>query len=230
MIVALFDIDGTLLSTGGAGRRAMEASLREHFGTRGPDGYAYGGKTDRQIARETMRLEGFTDAEIDARLPAVVDGYLRRLADDLARDPAQVRVYDGVRETLDTLEARDDVVLGLLTGNVVPGAELKLRTAGIAIARFRVGAFGTDHEERPALPAIAQARATALLGRPVPGDRVVVIGDTPHDMTCGQGIGARAIGVTTGGYDHAALAAHAPHAVFADLRDTTAVVRAVVGA
>ncbi len=230
MKVALFDIDGTILSTRGAGRRAMEASLVEHFGTPGPAGYRYDGKTDRQIARELMRAAGFGDDVIADRLPALLDGYLVRLASELARDPAVMEIHAGIRALFDALEDRDDVVLGLLTGNIVGGARLKLTAARLGFERFRVGAYGSDDERRAALPAIAQARAATMLQRPVAGDALVIIGDTPHDLTCGLEVGARAIGVATGGYGVGELAPYRPAAVFSDLSDTARVVEAILDA
>lgn len=230
MKVALFDIDGTLLWTKGAGRRAMERALAANIGTSGPADHRYDGKTDRQIVREAMRHEGFADAEVDARMERVMANYVAELTVELERDDHGVELLPGVLELLDVLEKRDDVVLGLLTGNVVHGAECKLRCVGIEFARFPVGAFGSDGEHRHDLPAIARDRASAHIGRPVSGDACVIIGDTPSDVACGRGIGARAIAVATGHYDVASLEACNPHAVFPDLTDTMAIVRAIVDA
>jgi phosphoglycolate phosphatase-like HAD superfamily hydrolase len=230
MKVALFDIDGTLLWTKGAGRRAMERALAANIGTSGPADHRYDGKTDRQIVREAMRHEGFADAEVDARMERVMANYFAELMVELERDDHGVELLPGVLELLDALEKRDDVVLGLLTGNVVHGAERKLRCVGIEFARFPVGAFGSDGEHRHDLPAIARDRASAHIGRPVRGDACVIIGDTPSDIACGRGIGARAIAVATGHYDVASLEACNPHAVFPDLTDTMAIVRAIVDA
>lgn len=228
MKLVLFDIDGTLLSSDGAGRRAMESALTAVFGSAGAAGYRYDGKTDRQIARELMRELGHADDHIDERMEQLFALYLDALRAELAEGETQVAVLPGVPELLDALEARSDVVLGLLTGNLAEGAAVKLGTAGIDIARFRVNAFGSDHESRPELPVLAQTRARELLGLEVQGERVVIIGDTPFDVDCGRAIGARAIAVATGRYDVAALAAHRPAALFADLSDTAAVVDAVV--
>lgn len=228
--IVLFDIDGTLLASGGAGRRAMEGALLTHFGTTGPSGYRYDGKTDRQIARETMRMAGFTDAEIDDRMESLLADYLTRLEQTVASEEHGVRLHVGILELLDALEARDDVLLGLLTGNIAPGASLKLRAAGLTPARFRVGAFGSDHEHRPELPAIAQRRAAELLGHEVAGSALVIIGDTPADIHCGRGVGARAVAVATGHFTATDLAAHAPHAVFDDFRDLAAAVAAICDA
>jgi phosphoglycolate phosphatase-like HAD superfamily hydrolase len=228
--IALFDIDGTLLWTKGAGRRAMERALAANIGASGPADHRYDGKTDRQIVREAMRHDGLGDADIDARMERVLASYLAELTIELDREDHGVALLPGVAELLDALEQRDDVVLGLLTGNVVDGAERKLRCVGIEFARFPIGAFGSDGEHRHDLPAIARDRASAHIGRPVSGDACVIIGDTPSDIACGRGIGARAIAVATGHFDVAALEACRPHAVFQDLTDTAAIVRAIVDA
>jgi phosphoglycolate phosphatase len=227
MKVVLFDIDGTLLLSGGAGRLAMEAALVAHFGTAGPPSYRYDGKTDKLIVRESMRLAGFDDAAIDARMDAVVAAYLEGLRGVLARGERKAYTLPGIDALVAAVDAADDLVLGLLTGNVVDGAGVKLRAAGLAPDRLRIGAYGSDHEERPMLPPIAQRRASDLLRRAVPGDHLVIIGDTPADMECGRGIGARAIGVATGGYDAAALGACGPAAAFDDLTDTARVLEAI---
>lgn len=226
--LVLFDIDGTLLWSDGAGRRAMERALTHVFGSPGSPDYRYDGKTDRQIVREMMRMEGHEDAHIDQSMQRLVPLYLDGLRAELAPGAGEAHAFPGVPELLDALEARDDVVLGLLTGNLADGAAVKLAAAGIDIGRFRINAFGSDEEHRPRLPAVAQARARDLLGMDVHGERVVIIGDTPHDIDCGRDIGARAIAVATGRFGVEELRAHAPAAVFADLTDTAAVVAAVV--
>ena len=228
MKVVLLDIDGTILWSDGAGRRAVFQALTEHFGETGPAQHEFDGKTDRQIVRELMRHAGVDDDAIDARLPQVVDRYVGLLHEELALRSIKRGVYPGVRELIERLEARDDVLLGLLTGNVHEGARAKLSSVGIDPDRFKVGAFGSDHEHRPELPAIARARAEQLLGRKIPGRDVVVIGDTPADVECGRGIGARAIGVATGRYSVEDLRARGAAAVFADLSDTDAVVAAIM--
>jgi phosphoglycolate phosphatase-like HAD superfamily hydrolase len=226
--LVLFDIDGTILWSDGAGRRAMEGALTHVFGSAGDPRYRYDGKTDRQIAREQMRREGHDDDAIDARLDSVLSGYLARLRSELATGERRVEVLAGVPPLLDALEARDDVVLGLLTGNVAEGAAAKLGAAGIDIGRFRVNAFGSDHEERPMLPSVAQQRARELFGREYEGTDIVVIGDTPADVHCARSVGARTIAVATGRYTVAELAEHDPTVVFEDLSDTDAVVAFIV--
>ena len=229
MKLVLFDIDGTILWTDGAGRRAIHSALRDVFGSIGPADHWFDGKTDRQIVRELMRHEGHGDAHIDARMEELLRRYVENLEREVRSPEHPSRLLPGVLPLLDALERRDDVVLGLLTGNLVEGARVKLEAVGIDFGRFAVGAFGSDHEERPALPAIAQRRAAERLGRAIPGADVWVIGDTPADLTCGTSIGARAIGVATGRYSGAELATHSPAAVFETLEDTHRVLEVIVG-
>jgi len=229
MKVVLFDIDGTLLWTDGAGRRAVHRALQDIFGAQPPDGHEFDGKTDPQIIRELMRLAGVSDETIDARLPDALERYVALLSEELGHADHSDKTFPGIGALLDALDARDDVLLGLLTGNIHEGALAKLAAVGLAQHRFRIGAFGSDHPDRPALPAIARGRAEALLGYSVAGEDVIVIGDTPADMNCGKGIGARAIGVATGRYSVNDLRACDAAAVFPDLTDTTAVMRVIFG-
>lgn len=226
--LVLFDIDGTILRSNGAGRRAMLSALREVFGAAGPEDHRYDGKTDPQIVREVMRLEGHHDAHIDERMDALMSLYLVQLERELQR--TRTLVHPGIFELLDALEQRHDTILGLLTGNLREGAYAKLRAAGIDPDRFRVGAFGSDHEHRPELPAVARQRAHVELGVNLEGEHLVVVGDTPADIQCGRSLGVRAIGVATGAYSVDELRRHSPHAVFETLADTHRVVSAIVDA
>ncbi len=176
--------------------------------------------------RDLLIACGVEPAEIEAMIPRVIARYLALLADDL-RERRAVACFPAWPISSTRVDADTELTLGLLTGNVRTGAELKLRAAGLDFSRFRVGAFGSDHHDRPELPAIAQRRFAETHGRPVAGDRVVVIGDTPADIACGRGIGARAIAVATGHFKVDDLAQHAPAAVFASLEDTAAVMRAI---
>jgi phosphoglycolate phosphatase-like HAD superfamily hydrolase len=176
-----------------------------------------------------MRLEGHAEETIDERMSLLMERYLSGLESELAAG-LHTHLFEGVEELLDALEAREDIVLGLLTGNLRAGAALKLRSAGIDMSRFRIGAFGSDHHHRPELPAVAQRRAREELGLEIPGDAMVVIGDTPADIECGRAIGARAVAVATGRYTVEELASHSPRAVFPTLADTESVLRAIVDA
>lgn len=231
MKLVLFDIDGTLLLSDGAGRRAINRALQDVFGSTGPSDYRFDGKTDPQIVRELMRFAGHGDEHIDALMQRLFDSYVVCLQEELY-NPAHKRPYTlpGVPALLDALERKPDVILGLLTGNLEAGANAKLTAVGVDPRRFRVGAYGSDHENRPALPAIARDRTKRHLGIDVDGAAIIVIGDTPADLTCGKSLGARAIGVATGRYSVAELQEHKPVAVFVNLSDTAAVTRTILGA
>jgi phosphoglycolate phosphatase-like HAD superfamily hydrolase len=227
--LVLFDIDGTILLTAGAGKRAIHRALTEVFGATGPADHRFDGKTDPQIVRELMRIVGHEDNHIDEQMSTLLERYVGYLQEELDAKPEGVRLMPGIHELLDALAERDDVVLGLLTGNLVDGARAKLSAAGIDPERFVVGAYGSDHETRSELPAVALERARRELGLDIDGSDVVVIGDTPADLSCGRGIGARAIGVATGQYTVEDLASYRPAAVFKDFSCTADVVDAIVG-
>jgi phosphoglycolate phosphatase-like HAD superfamily hydrolase len=177
-----------------------------------------------------MKREGFSDDEIDEQMETLLGEYVSGLTTELASGNRTVLLLPGVRELLDALERQENVVIGLLTGNIHQGAKAKLTAAGIDPSRFRVNAFGSDHELRPKLPAVAQQRAREILGVHVEGNRLVVIGDTPADIQCGEEIGARAIGVATGRYSVEQLAEYNPYAVFESLADTDAVLESIMNA
>jgi phosphoglycolate phosphatase len=230
MRVVLFDIDGTLLRSGGVGRVSMEQALTKVFGSPGSAEYHYDGKTDRQIVRDLMRREGLSDDAIDEQMTQLLDEYVAALERELASGNRRVLLLDGVVALLDELDRQPDVTVGLLTGNIEKGAHAKLTAAGLDPGRFRVNAFGSDRESRPELPAVAQRRACEILGREIEGNRLVVIGDTPADIQCGESIGARAIGVATGRYSVEQLSNFDAYAVFESLADTTAVLSSIMNA
>lgn len=228
--LVLFDIDGTLLLTAGAGRRAIVAALHQEVDDpRAFDGIRFDGKTDPQIVAEILEAAGQVEPRESDRVRRLCHRYLGLLAEELERPTTRTTLMPGVVPLLDRLEARPEVVLGLLTGNLAEGAALKLQSAGIDPSRFRVGAYGSDSGHRPALPGIAARRAEPLFGRLPRGAEVVIIGDTPADIHCGEAISARAVAVATGSYSLADLTACAPHAVFEDLSDTDRVMSAILG-
>jgi len=226
MKLICFDIDGTLIWTDGAGRRAIGHALVEVLGSAGPiDTFRFDGRTDGEIV---LRLGALAGVPVDdGALARVLEAYVERLREELARPGHATKVYPGVRDLLDALEQRADCVIGLVTGNVVDGARLKLGSAGLGFERFRVGGFGSDSHVRGDLPGVARRRASELLGADLPGRDVVIIGDTPADMACGAGIGARAIGVGTAAYRPETLRETGAHAAFDDLSDTGAVLEAI---
>jgi phosphoglycolate phosphatase-like HAD superfamily hydrolase len=194
--IALFDIDGTLISCGGAGRAAMERAFGDRLGRSDVGRFPYGGMTDRAIVRVATRAAGHDDH--DEVLEDLLRRYLAHLEAELAvRDT--FRVLPGVLALLDALAAHPHVAVGLGTGNLEVGARLKLRRGGIW-ERFGFGGYGSDHEARGRLLAAGAARGAAKLGIRVEEARVVVIGDTPRDIEAGREIGAEIIAVTTGGF------------------------------
>lgn len=212
MDVVLFDIDGTLVDTGGAGRRAIGRAAEALHGRLDLfDGVAFDGATDRAICRSGLaRLARlFAESEIDGLLEA----YLAMLSDEVARSP--YAVYPGVRECIAGLERRG-VLLGLGTGNIEPGARIKL-ARGDLNAPFSFGGFGSDAEDRALILEAGLARAAALLGR-APRDPWI-IGDTPKDLAAGRAVGARVVLVATGRYGIEELASFEPDLCVASLED-----------
>jgi len=221
----LFDIDGTLVR-GGPAKKAFELALASVFGTAGPvDGHDFSGKTDPQIARELLGAAGFGDGEIDAGLPALWEEYLARLRVRLPEKP--MTVIPGVPELLGHLEEMEGVALGLLTGNIVEGARLKLDSVGL-MNHFSVGGYGSDSEIREDLPAVAIERASRNWGVDFHPQAVVVVGDTPRDVACGRYGGTRTVAVATGRFDEASLAEAGPDHVLQDMRDLEGTVNALL--
>jgi phosphoglycolate phosphatase len=226
MKLILFDIDGTLIWPDGAGRAAISRALTEVFGTAGPvDSLAMGGKTDLQIITELLTAAGLNQSVIEAGLPACFQAVAHHIAHTTRE--RQMRICPGVPALLARLSAHPEAILGLLTGNLATTAPIKLRAAGLDPAIFCVGAYGSDRLERSQLPAVAVARAQTLTGYTFQGKNVVVFGDTPADVTCGQHLGVAAIGVATGSYPLEVLSAAGADYAFPDLTDTDAVIRAI---
>lgn len=205
----LFDIDGTLLSAGGAPRRAFRRALVEYFGTEG--GAATGrfaGKTDPQILYDLMLAEGFEERHVDERVADFFAFYLEELERELEGETGH-RLHPGAAGLVEELADDPATVLGLVTGNVEAGARLKLGRFGLWDA-FEVGAFGSDDRVRDRLPAIAIGRAERRTGRRFGGSEVIVVGDTPADVACARAAGVLAVAVATGIHSAEELAAHDP--------------------
>jgi phosphoglycolate phosphatase len=200
LLLLLFDIDGTLLQK--ASREhvaAMHAALARVYGLTEPEKVEAAGRTDVEIARQLALLAGIPALIFEARLAefqdAVAEEYAQRVPDSLSE-----RVAPGVPDLLEALAERADVLLSLVTGNLEPVARMKLRAAGIG-GHFPSGqgGFGSDHEDRTELPAIARARA-GRDGRHHPRERTLVIGDTPRDIACARADGLRCVAVAGGPY------------------------------
>lgn len=212
----LFDIDGTLLTSGGAGEKALSLAVKDCFGVE--DDLAdveIAGRTDSGIARQIFEKHG-QEATAD-NLAAFYDMYLRHLEQELPQRPGQV--LPGIVEVLESLQHRDDVAVGLLTGNLSRGAELKLTHYGVWDF-FEFGAFADDHHDRNELGPFARKRAGEKYGEFAPED-IYVIGDTPHDVACGRAIGAQTVALATGRYSADDLRACGADFVFDDLSNIT---------
>ena len=227
--LVFFDIDGTLLLSGGAGRAALKSAMAAIYSEIGPfDGYTFHGKTDPQIVVELLSPAGWEVEEIRERLPSLWPVYLEALQDELdrrVRDGLSM-ILPGVEPLLEVLEKEDGVLLGLVTGNIAPAAELKLAAAGLR-TRFEVGGFGSDSEVRNEIARVAvdRARNSARLARSF---RAVVVGDTPEDVAAARAISARAIAVATGRHSVAELETSGADAVFEDLSRLQEVLASVV--
>jgi phosphoglycolate phosphatase-like HAD superfamily hydrolase len=215
MHVCLFDIDGTLLSSGGAGKAALEGALLEEFGLQELCGQvAYSGRTDRAIVRDLLRMHCLEESP--ACWERLLAAYLRRLPECLQTHRGAV--LPGIAALLEELSAREHVAVGLLTGNIRAGARLKLGHYGLD-HHFAFGGFGDRHWERDDVAREALAAAHAHLPGRVAPERVWVIGDTPLDVRCARAIGARSAAVATGWHSHEELAAAGPDLLLTDLSD-----------
>lgn len=226
MRLVLFDVDGTLCLTGGAGGRAMTIAFEEVFGV--PDGFAgipMPGRTDQIILADAIRrLARETDPALESRFRERYVFYLRQEIAKSGR--GRNGVMPGIRELLEVLAARKDVTLGLVTGNYREGARIKLEHFGLW-QYFRCGSFGDDAAERNELVPIAVRRARECGVHDLPPDRVIVIGDTPLDVACARAAGARAIAVATGSSTVDELRHSGADVVFEDLSNAERVLRAI---
>ncbi len=214
----LWDIDGTLLHSGGAGMRALTAALRSVHGIEGSlAGVDFAGRTDPWIVRQVLRKFGLP-ASPEA-ISRYLDGYLTVLPAQMAA--AGARVLPGAKRLLDEAAARPDVAQALLTGNVRRGAETKLGYHGLW-HYFPVGAFADDSEIRDELGPHALRRAREHWGVEFAAARVWIVGDTPHDIACARAIGARVLAVASGASPVAELARHGPDALMENLEDADA--------
>lgn len=202
----LFDIDGTLLLTGGAGSRALNRTLLEFFGLADALGKVRpDGKTDPQIIREALAQAGL-NGDSEKALPSdLFPRYTVLLQEELAASAGSLKVLPGVREVLEQLAADEGCLLGIATGNIEAGARLKLEYAGLG-SRFSFGGFGSDAEHRTELIRIAMARGGRLV-ETTPIGATVVIGDTPRDVFHGREAGARTVAVASGRYSEQELEA-----------------------
>jgi phosphoglycolate phosphatase-like HAD superfamily hydrolase len=228
--LVLFDIDGTLVDSAGAGRAGLLHSFRVVFGVddlEGPVGRVrFGGKTDPAIIADIAREAGIPAASVEARYTELQKAYLEALRRELARDDPRRRVMPGVRTLLDVLTGRPDVFLGLVTGNVEEGARAKLDAFGLN-RYFVDGGFASDHPERNEITRIAHERLSRRAGFRFPADRVMVVGDTELDIESARANAFRSIAVPSGWVPRERLEAAGPDVLLEDLTDPAAVLAAM---
>jgi phosphoglycolate phosphatase-like HAD superfamily hydrolase len=227
MKLLLFDIDGTLIRSQGAGRETLAYALEQLFGTAGPiHEYPMNGKTDSRIVLDLLTAVGIPPNEITPQLPRVYELMAARGQEIFPmRD---LYACPGVVELLAALQQRSDVVLGLLTGNAQLTAPIKLTAAGLNPALFKVGAYGSDAPDRNELPAVGIARANQLTGREFTGYNTIIIGDTPADILCARAGKATAVAVATGWHSLTTLAKYQPDHLFENLLDTQTILETLL--
>lgn len=224
MLIALFDIDGTLIKINGAGRRVMTLALEEVYGAAGPiDDVNFAGKTDLAIIYETMLAGGFEKAVIKQSLPEVF-----QTMTDIGNEvffANGMAPCTGVVGLLEQLGRREGMVPGLLTGNAETTAKLKLAAAGIDPAIFKYGAYGSEASAREALVPIVLDRSRASIGQNMEELSAIIIGDTPADIACARAFNIPSVAVATGTFSMNRLSEYNPDFLLADLSDTDQVVR-----
>lgn len=226
-ILLLFDVDQTLISTGGAGIRALTRTFGERYGMDRADRVLHQvrpeGKTDPQIFREILT---HLDRSGHVTIATLQERYLHYLGQEMGT-PSNASLKPGVRKLLEELRRHPQVLLGLLTGNLREGALIKLTYFHLE-HYFEVGAFGSDAEERSALVPIARYRAESRCGVRFSPRQVLVIGDTPLDIACAHATGAISVAVATGSSTTEGLARHQPDHLFNDLSNVGRVVQTLL--
>jgi phosphoglycolate phosphatase len=216
----LFDIDGTLVRTGGAGIQAFAKVFQTEFGaTDHFERLKFAGRTDMSLVREFFGFHNIPASK--ENFDRFFERYVFWLDHILSK--GRIEVCRGVSEFIQELrDLKQPPLIGLLTGNLRLGAEIKLRYAGIW-EFFQTGGFADDSEDRDQIAAIAKHRGGRALGRELLGEEVLVIGDTPLDIRCGRAIGAKVLAVATGGAKLDELRQHAPDWAVEDLTQLRAV-------
>jgi phosphoglycolate phosphatase-like HAD superfamily hydrolase len=218
--VLLWDIDGTLISTAGVGRRAIVATFERRFGRGDVLDFPFDGMTDPVIVRQGLQGLGFTGEEADREVPPTLAQYLLVL-EDFCASATGFSIHAGIEEALALVGGKPHVAVGLGTGNVEAGARLKLERVGLN-RHFGFGGYGSDHGDRAELLAVGAERGAARLGLPRERCRVVVIGDTPKDIAAARAIGAESLAVATGSFKVDALLAQGASHAFQNLADPQA--------
>jgi len=224
MRLVLFDIDGTLLLTGGVGQGSAKASLARVFGSPGRlDEFYPTGRTIEAIFVDTVLDAGFSREDYQAKREDLYEDFFEEFASRLNRNEHQIRNLPGARMLVEEVSLQEDVVVGLTTGNLQRTAMLKLAEAGFDLSLFEVGAYGNETTYRPDLVRLAHARAEALTGQNILPSQTFVIGDTARDVNSAKVFGAVSIAVATGVTNTSEVAKSSPDHFLQNLEDTGAV-------
>ncbi|HWQ25787.1 MAG TPA: HAD family hydrolase [Chlorobaculum sp.] len=224
--LVLFDIDGTLVKVGIVNRRVLADALIEVYGTEGSTGrHDFSGKMDGAIIYEVLGNTGLERREIAEKFDKAKEVYITLFRE--RAQPSDITLLEGVRELLDELSARSDILLGLLTGNFEDSGRHKLKLPSID-HYFPFGAFADDALERTDLPHIALERACRITGTNFSSSEIVIIGDTEHDIKCARVLDAHSIAVATGNFTMQQLAEHKPGALFENFAATGDVVTEIL--
>jgi phosphoglycolate phosphatase len=224
--LVLFDIDETLIASDGAGRRALERAMAALFGRAiATDGHNFSGKTDPQICREVLFASGISSDVIDGSLEKLFQMYVPLLEEEVSCAKL-FRLHQGVLQLLEALRLHPEAFLGLLTGNIEPGARTKLKPFDLN-RYFPVGAYGSDNHDRMGLPAVAHRRAESTFKHLFKKTEIVIIGDARNDILCATGYGARCLAVATGKTSQQALMELQPDYLFDSLSNTDQVLAAI---
>lgn len=226
MKVVLFDIDGTLLHSGGAGRMAMIQAFQELYGiSNGFEGISMAGKTDPAIVKSA--LEKHHLQVNDQAVQKFKSRYFVLLSEKIVTELPEKRIYPGVQELLEKLHQHSGVRLGLLTGNWIEGAKIKLKHFGFD-SYFAFGAYGSDSMDRNELLPVALRRCNECLNHSIAPDDTIVIGDTPNDIRCAKVHQAKALGVATGDFSVTELLRQGADWAVQDFSDPDAIIRWIV--
>jgi phosphoglycolate phosphatase len=225
--LVLFDIDGTLITDGGTARDSFSSSLRSVYGYEGDlSRYDFSGRTDPEIAAMVLRDAGWDEAAIQERMLSLWAAYLAGL--EARAHAARVRPLAGIERLIERLSRMAEVTLALLTGNIEPGARLKLAPPDLN-RYFPFGAFGSDSPRRSDLPPIAVRRAAESAGQQFSKRDVVIIGDSIYDIRCGVPHEATTIAIASGKTPGDKLRAENPHHFFESAEDAAGIIAAILG-
>lgn len=226
--LVLFDIDGTILLGGPLWKECFLKALHHFHPEFKLPAVSFNGKTDIQIVRELLADSGLNDDEINTSMKEIIDLYVSHAREAVRTRAHEIQVLPGIHEILPILQNHPKVLLGLLTGNVLAGAQVKLQSVGLGDF-FKFGVFGDDHWDRYQLPALAVSRVRNLFDRTFSGKEIVIIGDTIHDVNCGKSLGVKSIAVGTGrGVCQDELRAQDPDYYFPDLSAVNDVIDAIL--